>query len=82
MDPALVIPIQCDDDVSSSVPFECDFVVFFEGLFEMECMFFAGIFHSEVVDYYCELDWAPFVTPESWDQLALVITYFVESSFQ
>ena len=47
----------------------------------MECMFIADLFHSEVVDYQCELDWAPFVTPESWDQLALVIPSFVELFF-
>ena len=62
--------------------YQCDFVVFFEGLFEMECVFFADIFHSEVVDNQCDLDWAPFVAPESWYQLALVIASFVESFFQ
>ena len=48
----------------------------------MECMFFADIFHPEVVDNQCELDWVPFVAPESWYQLALVIASFVESFFQ
>jgi hypothetical protein len=29
--PALIIPIQGVADASSSIPFECDFVVFFKG---------------------------------------------------
>ena len=78
----LVIPILGDAYVSPSIPFQCDFVVFFEGLFEVECVFFANMFHSKVVDDQCELDSVPFVAPESWYQLALVIATFVESFLQ
>ena len=48
----------------------------------MECVFFADIFHPDVVDDQCELDWVQFVAPESWYQLALVIASFFESFFQ
>jgi len=48
----------------------------------VECVFFANMFHSKVIDDQCELDWVPFVAPESWYELALVIAPFVESFFQ
>ena len=42
-------------------------------------MFFANIFHAEIVDNKGELDWSPFVLPKAWDQLALLVTAFVEA---
>ena len=44
----------------------------------MEGMFFADIFHAEIVDNKGELDWFPFMLPKAWDQLALVVSAVVE----
>ena len=42
-------------------------------------MFFADILHAEIVDDEGELNWSPFVLPKAWEQLALVVTAFVET---
>ena len=42
-------------------------------------MFFAYILDTEVIDNKRELDWSPFVLPKAWDQLALVVSAFVEA---
>ena len=51
-------------------------------LFEMDGVFFAYIFHPEVVHDQCELNWAPVVFPETWDQFALSVTVFIETFFE
>ncbi len=56
MDLALVIvPIQCYPNVLFSCPIARKFVVFFECVLEMLCMFFADVFDAEVINNQCGL---------------------------
>ena len=75
----LVIPIEGNADVSITVPFCSNALIVFQRRLEMEGMFFANIFHAEIVDDEGELYWSPFVLPKAWHQLALVVTAFVEA---
>ena len=78
----VVVPFHVNANVSFPCPICGDFVVFFECVFEVICMFFSNIFYSEVIDHECELYWSCLVTPESWDEFALMISVFVESFFE
>jgi hypothetical protein len=51
----VVIPIQCYLDVLFPCPITCKFVVFFECILEILCMFFANVFDAEIIDNQCEL---------------------------
>ncbi len=46
----VVVPIQCYPDIPFARPITCKFVVFFECVLEMLSMFFADVFHAEVMD--------------------------------
>ena len=62
--PALVVPIYNDANISSAFPFGCEGVVFFKRCLGVEGMFFADILDSEIINYQCELQWAPFMQPK------------------
>ena len=79
---SFVVPVQCDADVSFSVPFCCYCVVCFKCLLEVKYILFANILYSKIVHNKGELHWAPLVLPETWDKLALIIAALVESFFE
>ncbi len=58
------------------------FVVFFKCVLEMLCMFFADVFHAEVINNQCELYWSCVVFPKARYQLALLVSLFVETFFK
>ncbi len=83
MDLALVVvPIQSYPNVSFSYPIVRKFVVFFECILEMLCMFFANIFDAEIVDNQCELYGSCVVLPKSKFQFAMLVSVFVEVFFK
>ncbi len=45
----LVIPVQSYSNVTHACPIACQFVVQFEDLLKMHCMFFANVFNAKVV---------------------------------
>jgi hypothetical protein len=45
----LVIPVQSYFNVTRARPITCQFVVQFEDLIKMHCMFFANVFDTKVV---------------------------------
>jgi hypothetical protein len=51
----VVVPIQCYSDVSFACPIACKFVVFFECILEMLCMFFTNVFDAKIIDNQCKL---------------------------
>jgi hypothetical protein len=82
MDVALVVvPIQCYPNVLFACPIACKFVVFFECVLEMLCMFFADVFAAEIVDNQCQLYGSCDVLPKSRYQFALPLSVFVEAFF-
>ncbi len=78
----VVAPIQCYPGVSFACPIACKFVVFFECILEMLCMFFANIFDAEIIDDQCELYGSCVVLPKSRYQFALPVSVFVEVFFK
>ncbi len=83
MDVALVVvPIQCYPNVLFACPITCKFVVFFECVLEMLCMFFANVFDAKIIDNQCELYGSCVVLPKSRYQFALPVSMFVEVFFE
>jgi hypothetical protein len=79
MDVALVVvPIQRYSNVLLACPITCKFVLFFECVLEILCMFFANVFEAEIVDNQCELYGSCVVLPKSRYQFALPVSMFVE----
>ncbi len=78
----VVVPIQCYPDVLLSCLIARKFVVFFECIFEMLCIFFADVFDVEVIDNQCELYGSCVVLPKARYQFALLISVFVEAFFR
>ncbi len=78
----VVVPIQCYLNVSFACPIACKFVVFFECILEMLCVFFANVFDAEIIDKQCELYGSCVVLPKSRYQLALPVSVFVEEFFE
>ncbi len=78
----VVVPIQCYPDVPFACPIARKFVVFFKCILEMLCMFFANVFHTEVIDNQCELYGSCVVFPKARYQLALSVSVFVETLFE
>ncbi len=58
-----VVPFHVNTHVSFALPVCCYFVMFFEYMFEMFCLFFANIFYPKLINNECELYWSGFVTP-------------------
>ena len=79
---SFVVPIQGDANVPGSIPFRCNRIIFFKCFLEVERMFLAEIFYSEIIDYQRELYRAPCVLPKAWDELALLVSFLVESLFE
>ncbi len=83
MDMALVVVlIQCYPNIPFACPITCKFVVFFECVLEMLCMFFANVFDTKIVDNQCELYGSCVVLPKSRYQFALPVSVFVEVFFE
>ncbi len=83
MDMALVVdPIQCYPNVLFACPIACKFVVFFECILEMLCIFFSNIFDAKIVDNQCELYGSCVVLPKSMYQFALPVSVFAEAFFK
>ncbi len=78
----VVVPIQCYPNVPFACPIARRFVVFFKCVLEMLCIFFANVFHSEVIDNQCELYWSCVVFLKARYQLALLVSMFVEMFFE
>ncbi len=77
----VVVPIQCYPDVLFACPIACKFVVFFECVLEMLCMFFANVFDADI-NNECELYGSCVVLPKSRYQFALPVSTFVEAFFK
>ena len=71
----LVVPVQGDADVLFAIPFGSYFVVVFQCPLEMQRMFLANVLESKVINYECELDEAPIVLPDTWNQFALSVDH-------
>ncbi len=83
MDLALVVvPIQCYPDVLFSCPIAHKFVVFFECVLEVLCMFFADVFDAKVINKQCELYGSCGMLPKARYQFALSVFVFVEAFFE
>ena len=78
----VVVPIQCYPGVPFSCPIARKFVVFFECVLEMLCMFFANVFDAKVIDNQCELYGSCVVLPKSRYQFALPVSMCVEAFFE
>jgi hypothetical protein len=78
----VVVPIQCYPDVSFACPIACKFVVFFECVLEMLCMFFADVFDAKIIGSKCELYGSYVVLPKSRYQFALPVSVFVKAFFE
>ena len=78
---SLVVPINSDANVSSSIPFCCHSVILINGVLEVYCMFLAHLFDSKIFHDECELYWSPIVCSKNGDQLALSVSSLVESLF-
>ncbi len=61
----VVVPIQCYLDVLFACPIACKFVVFFECVLEMLCMFFADVFDAGIINNQCDLYGSCLVLPKS-----------------
>ncbi len=61
----VVVPIHCCPNIPFACPITCKFVVFFKCVLEMLCMFFADIFHAEVINNQCKLYWSCVVFPKA-----------------
>ena len=79
--PALVIPIQCDVNISPAFSFGGEGVVFFPSCFEMEGIFFDDVLDSKIINCQCKLHWAPVVRLHAGYKLALIIVMLVQSFF-
>jgi hypothetical protein len=77
----VVVPIQFYPNLSFACPIACKFVVFFECILEMLCMFFANVFDAKIIDNQCELYGSYVVLPKSRYQFALPVSVFVEAFF-
>jgi hypothetical protein len=77
-----VVPIQFYLDVPFSCPIACKFVVFFECILEMLCMFFANVFDAKVIENQCELYGSCVVLPKARYQFALSVSVLVEAFFE
>jgi hypothetical protein len=83
MDLALVVvPIQCYPHVTFSCPIAHKFVVFFECILEMLCMFFANVFDTEVINNQCELYRSCVMLPKARYQFALSVSVLVEAFYE
>ena len=80
MDFALgVIPVERESEVTFAFPVFSDVVMLFNGVDEMIGVFFADVFHSEIVDNEGERDRSPIVRPQTRCVLALVVSLVVEA---
>jgi hypothetical protein len=78
----VVVPIQCYPNVSFACPIAYKFVVFFECILDMLCMFFANVFDAEIINNQCELYGSCVVLPKSGYQFAFLVFVFVEVFFE
>ena len=78
----VVVPVQCDPDVSCSCPIAGEFVMFLERVFEMLGVFLANVFHPKVVHNQCELYRPCVVLPKARYQFALSVAMFVQTFFE
>ena len=69
----IVISFQLDAAVQIRGPILNKFVFFFQALHEVFHMLLTNLFYSKVIDYKCECDGLPFMSPQSWSVAALVI---------
>jgi hypothetical protein len=78
----VVVPIQCYSDVLFACPITCKFVVFFECILEMLCMFFANVFDAKIINNQCELYGSCVLLKKARYQFALLVSVFVEVFFE
>ncbi len=78
----VVVPIQSYPDVLFACPIERKFVVFFECILEMLCMFFADVFDAKIIDNQCELYGSCVMLPISRYQFALSVSMLIEAFFE
>ncbi len=78
----VVVPIQCYPNVLFACPIARKFVVFFECILEMLCMFFANVFDAKIINNQCELYGSCVTLPKSRYQFALLVSVFVEAFFE
>ncbi len=78
----VVFLIQSYSNELFACPIACKFVVFFECVLEMLCMFFANIFDAKIINNQRELYGSCAVLPKSRYQFALLVSMFVEAFFE
>ncbi len=78
----VVVPIQCYPNVLLACPIAYKFVVFFECILEMLCMFFTNVFDAKIINNQCELYGFCVVLPKSWYQFALPVSMVAEAFFK
>lgn len=77
-----VVPIKNNADVPASCPISAHLVVLCDDSLKMLGVFTPEVFYSKFVDDKGELDWSPFVHPQSRDKFALKVTIFIETFFK
>ena len=77
-----VIPVKSKSEVAFAFPVFSDVVMLFDGVDEVGGVFFAYVFHSEIVDNEEERDGSPIVRPQTRCVLALVVSLTVEALFE
>ena len=69
----LVVPIESNAEVASSLPVFLNLVVLFKCLDKMVDVGFVDVFNSEIIHNQCETDGSPVVFPVSWCDLAYAV---------
>ena len=75
-----VVPGEVDACVEVALSVFGEVVEFLDGVSEVVSVVVANVFDSEVVYYEGEHDGSPFVPPEPWSTLALIVTLLVKAS--
>ena len=74
-----VIPVKSKSEVTFAFPVFSDVIMFFDGVDEVVCIFFAYILYSEIVDNKGERDRSPIVHQHPGCVLAFMISLDVEA---
>jgi hypothetical protein len=77
----LVVPIECDAKIPSSVPVFFNFIVLLKCLDEVVEVSFVDVFNTEIVHDQCEADGSPVIFPVPWCDFALAVSCLKQALF-
>ena len=78
----IIISVQVQSKVSFYFPVARNIVAFAQNGYDVVGIFFANIFYSKIIYAQRKSYRAPFVCPETWFYLALLVSFFVEPLFE